>query len=142
VLTKNLISSAVLFAVPVVCASAVPSEFPVAPAVSYVQTGGYWELNGHSGRYRVVLATGGFEHITTHIRFEWVQAPEGEAGEQRISRTVVLQEVLLGVASVTSFSPDAKGVTVAFDGETHDGAKYVCRVILRPAGLYSKSAGC
>ena len=128
--------------IPALAFSAAPTVLVVSPDVSYVQTGGYWQLNGQGGQYRVVVATGGFEHVSTHIRFEWVSEPTPTGESRRIFRTVVLHESLLGVASVTAFKPDAQGVTVDLEGRTDDGAKYSCRVVLQPEGLKSKSAGC
>jgi hypothetical protein len=45
----------------------------VSPDVDSVASGGYWEHQGSSGRYRVVVVNSGFEHVTSRVRVEWVR---------------------------------------------------------------------
>lgn len=48
----------------------------VPPEVVSVESGGYWESDGRSGSYRVVVTNHGFEHVTSRVVVEWVADPE------------------------------------------------------------------
>jgi hypothetical protein len=124
--------SVTLLSVP---AAAAPT-YAVDPGVSTVRSGGYWEIGGRQGTYRVVVALFGSEHIASHVRFEWLI--EG----REIARTEVLHDALLGSVDVESMRWDQNGTRVVLFGDLRDGSKYKCEVLLRANGLYSKGAGC
>jgi len=121
--------------------AAVPPDFPVDANVESVRTGGYWKMGSQDGRYRVVIAYLGFEHISSHVRIEWLATP-GEDGEVRIIRTVVLSEALLGSVDIESMRPDKTETTVIISGVLHDDSKYRCQLLLRIDGTYSRGATC
>jgi hypothetical protein len=111
--------------------------FPVDSQVRTVRTGGYWETGTQRGRYRVVVASFGSEHVSSHVRFEWLTETE-----ERIAKIEVLHEVLLGSVDVESMRWDKAGTTVVISGELRDGSKYRCQVYLRIDGSYSRGTGC
>jgi hypothetical protein len=121
-----------LSSLPVAAASA----YPVDPGVSAVRSGGYWENDGRRGTYRVVVALFGSEHISSHIRFEWV------TDGHEIARTEVLHDALLGSVDIESMRWNQEGTRVVLSGGLRDGSKYRCEVLLRTNGVYSKGAGC
>ena len=45
---------------------AVPAE------VETVVTGGQWKSDKQSGTYRVIVSTGGFEHIVSQVQVDWI----------------------------------------------------------------------
>ena len=40
--------------------------------VEAVVTGGKWSANGQNGTYRVIVSTGGFEHIVSQVQVDWI----------------------------------------------------------------------
>lgn len=110
--------------------------YPVDPNVSTVRSGGYWEQAGSRGTYRVVVARYGSEHVSSHIRLEWV------TDDQKIAKTEVLHDALLGSIDIESMRWNQAGTRVVLAGELRDGSKYRCEVQLKKNGEYSKAAGC
>jgi len=113
------------------------SIFPVDSGVTTVRSGGYWEVGARRGRYRVVIAQFGSEHVSSYVRFEWVTE-----GQERVEKTEVLHEAILGSVDVESMRWDKAGTTVVISGELRDGSKYRCQVYLRVDGTYSRGSGC
>lgn len=48
----------------------------VPAAVATVVSGGYWQAEGRSGSYRVVVALRGFETVGSRVIVEWVAGPK------------------------------------------------------------------
>jgi len=118
-----------------VSAGASPT-FPLDPRISTVRSGGYWEQGERRGGYRVVVAHFGSEHVSSHIRFEWV------TDAQEVARAEVLHGALLGSVDIESMSWDEAGTHVVLSGDLRNGSKYKCKVSLRTDGSYSKGEGC
>ena len=51
----------------------------IPPDIQYVVTGGRWSAAGRTGVYRVLVRTGGFEHVVSEAVVEWVATDKGEA---------------------------------------------------------------
>ena len=51
---------------------------PLDPTVSYVVTGGRWSDSTGGGEYRVIVRTGGFEHVGSALSIEWLQEPRNQ----------------------------------------------------------------
>jgi hypothetical protein len=119
-------------------ADLVPS---VATSIESVRTGGYWETKQHRGRYRVVVAHQGFEHILSYTRVEWVRDPDRTGGAV-IERFEVVHDSLLGSVDVESMQSDATGTVVVLAGLLHNGSRYRCQLTLTTDGSISKSSGC
>ena len=47
----------------------------VDAVVSDVVTAGYWQSDGRGGHYRVVVATAGFEALSSRVFVEWITEP-------------------------------------------------------------------
>ena len=60
----------------------------VQPDVSNVVSGGYWTAAGQSGIYRVVIVSGGFEHVVSRAYVEWIADPRSEQDEPKIVAVV------------------------------------------------------
>ena len=76
--------------VSLLCTSSIGlAQSPVAPGVETVASGGYWEANGRSGRYRIVVINQGFEHVTSRALVQWLAASKD--GEPNIVATSELK---------------------------------------------------
>jgi hypothetical protein len=134
------VTSVLLLAQPWLVQAAAPT-YPVDPAVNTVRSGGYWETNRHRGRYRVVIAQHGFEHIQSFIRIDWVldTTPSDSA---KIEKYVVLQTSLLGSVDVESMRSDRSQTVVVLSGPLQNGSLYHCTLTLGTDGSFNKSSGC
>ena len=115
--------------------------FALATNIESVRTGGYWESKQHRGRYRVVVAHQGSEHILSYIRVEWVRDPD-RGSDAVIERFEVVHDSLLGSVDVESMQSDATATVVVLAGLLHNGANYRCQLMLARDGSISKSSGC
>jgi hypothetical protein len=63
----------------ITCASTVSAQSPTAIPVDVetVVTGGFWKSTNSKGRYRVVIRSGGFEHVVSELQVDWITEPEG-----------------------------------------------------------------
>ena len=65
------------------------SSASVVPAdVSNIVSGGYWTSGDESGTYRVVIVSGGFEHVTSRAFVEWIADPKSEQDEPKVVAVV------------------------------------------------------
>lgn len=64
----------VLVALTILVTSALEAA-PVDSSLAYVSTDGYWEYAGRRGSYRVLVFSGGFEHVSSRVVAEWVAEP-------------------------------------------------------------------
>ena len=74
---------------------AAQSEAQVPVDVETVASGGYWEVNDSTrGRFRVVIETGGFEHIISTARVDWLALPpESDAATKLVASAAMPDEV-------------------------------------------------
>jgi hypothetical protein len=63
------------------------------PSVAHVVTGGSWSSGTASGQYRIVVRTGGWEHVVSELYIQWLQE------DPQVQRIVVRATQL--VTSVT-----------------------------------------
>jgi hypothetical protein len=47
--------------------------------IEHVVTGGRWTAAGRTGVYRVLVRTGGFDHVVSEAQVEWIATDTGEA---------------------------------------------------------------
>jgi hypothetical protein len=59
----------------------------VDPNVVAVVSGGYWQSNGSSGFYRVIVRNSGFDHVSSQAVAEWVAEPREASSVLRVIRT-------------------------------------------------------
>lgn len=105
---------------------AVASEVLAIPAdVESVVTGGTWQSASAQGTYRVVVRTGGFEHIVSQVQVDWLAEPTekedqrvfaskvAETGSWRVIRSRVVRRgqswYALLEAVETHFTPPVRG---------------------------------
>jgi hypothetical protein len=71
--------------------SQAPAQTPLRlpPDVETVVSGGRWGSGATGGSYRVVVRSGGFEHVVSQVQIDWVSDPKG----QDTPSTVVASEV-------------------------------------------------
>lgn len=99
-----LIRVAILF----VSLATVPAfaQRDVPLSVTSVATSGYWEANGQSGRYRVVITEEGWEHVTNRLFVEWITEPRSKDQPPMLISTV--EPDLPFGQSVAAFSATTK----------------------------------
>jgi hypothetical protein len=99
------------------------------------------EEAGHGGTYRVVVRHGGFEHINTSVRLEWLMQAD-TATKEHVVHSVLLLDTLLGAVTIESMERTEDGVKLVLAGPMDYGPDYHCVVALRPVGHYTKVVGC
>ena len=104
----------------------------VPPDVVSVATGGYWEHAGRSGTFRVVLLRGGFEHVVSSLRAEWVAEPSSSEESPTIVHRIDLFSMFLGYLDAPIVSELKSGVRVTINGENRIGGQVSCVVDLLP----------
>lgn len=116
--------------------SAAPALDPNVDAV--VQAGRWSErvgAEGAQGTYRVVVASQGYEHVSTRVLAQW-KADGGEDGQARIVHEAELVAPGLYSLGPPKLAASATGVRVELRGvATYDSrVKVVCRFDLAPGG--------
>ena len=85
------------FLVPLLALAAVElraqTDFPVPAIVEHVVTGGWWSSGTNRGTYRLVVASGGFEHVTSAVYAEWVRERRSERDSAVVLATKFVKEV-------------------------------------------------
>lgn len=95
------------------------------PAVESVVSGGRWQTESAEGNYRIVVHTGGFEHVVSQVQVDWLSIHSGneeprvvtskfvEMGSWRVLRTRFVHRGSSWYALVEAiephFSPAARG---------------------------------
>jgi len=114
------------------------------PRISSVVSGGYWEGNGEHGFYRVIVFTGGYEHVSSWVTAEWVREPRTntEMAAVRTSRQLVGPGFFSLGAPLLSSEP--KRVRVRLEGvRTHEPELHVtCIYDLLPNGESEEAQEC
>jgi len=64
------------------------SQVSVAADVDSVISGGTWEANNKSGRYRVIIVNEGFEQVTSRTFVQWVADPSKRNDEQTVVASI------------------------------------------------------
>jgi hypothetical protein len=127
-------------------ASAEPQVATIDPAVDSVVSGGYWIDGMDRGTYRVIVRSGGFDHITSEITIEWLSEPRDEDEEASVHKSVVVKE---GEGLWKAVDPELK--VDPTDGktfldwkaiDTHDQSERECRVELSSNGSYHLVKAC
>lgn len=69
------------------------AQTPVAipPDVETVVTGGFWKSANSKGSYRVVIRSGGFEHVISELQVDWITEPEGNDKPSRVVASKVAE---------------------------------------------------
>jgi hypothetical protein len=52
--------------------------------VTHVASGGYWKTATEEGTYRVIVQTGGLEHIVSHAQVDWIARSRDQNASPRI----------------------------------------------------------
>lgn len=112
------------------------AETGVAPNVSAVVEGGHWSEPGiGEGRYRVVVVTGGFEHVSSRVVADW-KADGDESGNATIAHTVELvapDAYSLGAPTI-AVTKDGVRVDIAGAATYAPDKQVTCRFDLAPGG--------
>ena len=73
-------------------------DAPVVPgSVSSVEAGGYWSSGGVEGQYRLIIDTGGMEHVVSQAFLQWLSQPRDAEGSVVVITSVPLTELNTGV---------------------------------------------
>ena len=76
----------------------VPTSSALDPRIAFVVTGGSWKRGEQSGDYRIVVRNGGYEHISSRVSIEWLEADPDSGVFVRASRE--LDTIPEGVYSI------------------------------------------
>jgi hypothetical protein len=80
-------------------ADAVVASLPLE--VADMASGGYWKTDGSDGQYRVVVLTGGREHVSSLVYLQWIENDQARQ-ELRVRQTTRIREIAEGFWSVGS----------------------------------------
>ena len=61
----------------------------IDPSISSVVTGGYWQHGQRGGRYRIVVRSAGFEHVSSTLRVEWILEGTGKQDDSVLVSSAV-----------------------------------------------------
>ena len=108
------------------------------PGIHTVQSGGFWDTRQQEGFYRVVVTSGGFEHVIARLFVQWITTDQ-DTREYKVVRTVAVKEV--GIASVivpaVKFVTGSGPATIDRTISRRDGKREKRTVIAQPDGRYS-----
>jgi hypothetical protein len=69
------------------------------PSIAYVATGGSWSAESNSGQYRVIVRSGGFEHVVSELFVQWLRDPRSSDDSAMVVRAIEV-ESLSGIWSL------------------------------------------
>jgi hypothetical protein len=110
----------------------------VPVSVKSVQAGGHWEAGDKEGFYRVVVTSGGFEHVISRLYIQWI-AVDQDARAYTLARNVDVKELNGGGSSVILPQPkfaDKGAWTIAVTVRTRTGAEEKRVITVQPSGAY------
>ncbi len=107
------------------------------PTISFIQTGGYWQSGKQDGLYRVVVTSGGFEHVASRLYVQWI-ATDQDRREHKTVRTVEIKDIGYAVAiSPAARLVGSKTALIELSITRRDGKRERRVVTLHPDGRYS-----
>jgi len=112
------------------------------PIVSSVITGGAWAAAGEHGTYRLVVLSGGFEHITSVLYVQWLRE-DPERREVRVRATRLVAEIPQGIYSLGTPTFEGRGreFRVEVTGtDSHTMATARWALLLGAPGRYTLAA--
>lgn len=74
-----------------------PTLSALDPSVTAVSSGGAWAAGGEEGWYRVIIVTGGFEHVSSRLFVQWMTGP---SSPDESARVVATRQIDLGMTWV------------------------------------------
>jgi len=139
---RQWIASIALLVAPAALAQshAVPS---LAPTIETVVTEGYWTAPDNvEGQFRVVIATGGFEHLISNIWVQWIASPQHSNDSARILKSTHLDEVsanYVRLSDPTLALEDGSWILTVMATQTHCDPMEVkrWRIVLGPPGQFT-----
>jgi hypothetical protein len=107
----------------------------LAPNIEFVVSGGTWSFQGASGSFRVVVRTGGFDHIISDLYVQWLQDPRNEDDSATV-RASTKVDSLSGIWALDQprFSCTSSCVVEVSGTDTHTMAKSSWVLTLGPPG--------
>jgi len=67
-------ASALLLATPNGGSLKAQDSVVISTGVEHVVTGGYWKVEGHDGQLRAIVVNTGWEHVTSRLVVQWLEA--------------------------------------------------------------------
>ncbi len=100
----------------------------VDPQVVSVASGGFWDIDGIRGIYRIVVSDFGFDHVSSQVVVQRISEPVGYAVEPVVFSQEVLVEPFAYNFDPPKLEPSSKGLKVTLSGVlAHDvKAKISC----------------
>ena len=119
---------------------------PAVPtSVNSVQAGGYWATTGREGQYRLIIESGGYEHIVSRAFLQWLAQPGTSKDSMVVVASIVIPELDTGIWQLDSprFEIHGSNWQALVDGSNariQPAAKARWRLTLGPPGKYSITA--
>ena len=116
---------------------------PTVPTeVSGVLAGGYWTSGAQEGSYRIIIVSGGFEHIVSQVFLQWLSQPTSPNDSVVVLSTVELEAISAGGWQATNPQFELKNkkweATIASSNSHTDPISSTrWRLTLGPPGSYS-----
>ena len=134
---RFLLALGLLAIIPVRAVAQAPDSLDAT--LESVVTDGRWEANGREGPYRIVVYTGGFEHVVSEIYLQWLTDPTGDDDSQVIVRSTAIDSIAQGVwhlrAPVIRCRPACTATVVGYHMNGRDHRTWT--ITLGPPGQYS-----
>ena len=77
---------------------------PIDASLTHAVTEGYWQVGSDGGAYRVLVFSGGYEHVSSRVVAEWVAEPKDAGAPPTVSaghELVAFGSYSLGAPEVT-----------------------------------------
>jgi hypothetical protein len=106
----------------------------LVPELYAVVSGGMWEKGESHGHFRVIVFSGGYEHVSSRVHLQWIEVnPDGG----NLNRSVLIRELSTGFWSVGS--PVFAGPRTIRVGATnpYDFSESTFTLTLEASGTYS-----
>jgi hypothetical protein len=108
------------------CGFAVPlaaQEAPVVPVdLEFAVTGGAFQVDSVWGRYRILVLSGGSDHIVSEFHLQWVRDPSGEDSATVVGSVPINELNGAWRAAAPVIRRTAAGTTVVIDVIDSHGA--------------------
>src|SRR4051794_18456719 len=66
------------------------------PSIEFVTSGGWWQRDSTGGTYRIIVRSGGMEHIVSELFVQWLREEACFQCEPTIVATRPLREIVAG----------------------------------------------
>ena len=108
------------------------------PAIAHVVTGGHWTQGGARGLYRIIVRTGGFEHVASELFIQWLDDPTQSDDPVKVRMTQPVDSIPARIWSLGRPTLNcSRACQVEIDGtNAYTNERAVWRITLGAPGQY------